>query len=86
MMQYLTIYEMNDVHQVTYCNKRDINPLRANPTKRPNTLKQFVGKLLKGLIHFMSLVLETPENETLSDVFRWYRMRSVVLNRLITSI
>ena len=77
---------MNDAHQVTYCNKRDINPLSAKPTKRANTLKQFVGKLRKGLIHFMPLVLETPENETLSDVFRWYRMRSVALNGLITSI
>ena len=77
---------MNDAHQVTYCKKRDINPLSANPTKRANTLKQFVGKFLKGLIHFMPLVLETPENETLSDVFRWYRMRSVALNGLITSI
>ena len=77
---------MNDAHQITYCKKRDINPLSANSTKRANTLKQFVGKLLKGLIHFMPLVLETPENETLSDVFRWYRMRSVALNGLITSI
>ena len=64
------IYEMNDVDQVIYCNKRDINLLSASPTKWSNTLKQFVDKLLKGLIHLMPLVLETPEHQTLSDVFR----------------
>ena len=40
----------------------NINPLSANPTKRLNTLKQFVGKLptnfLSALDHFVGLALK----------------------------
>ena len=40
----------------------NINPLSANPTKWPNTLKQFVGKLptncLSVLGHFINLALK----------------------------
>ena len=39
-----------------------LNPLSANPTKRPNTLKQFVGKLptncLSVFNHFVQLALK----------------------------
>ena len=39
-----------------------INPLSANPTKRPNTLKQFVGKLptnrLSVFDHFVNFALK----------------------------
>ena len=39
-----------------------INPLSANPTKWPNTLKQFVGKLPTNCLsvfgHFVNLALE----------------------------
>ena len=39
-----------------------LNPLSANPTKRSNTLKQFVGNLptncLSVFDHFMKLVLK----------------------------
>ena len=39
-----------------------VNPLSANPTKWPSTLKQFVGKLLKNFLsvfgHFVNLVLK----------------------------
>ena len=31
--------------QVLPKEKQNLNPLNANPTKWPNTLKQFVGKL-----------------------------------------
>ena len=39
-----------------------LNPLSANPTKWPNTLKQFVGKLSMNCLsvfgHFVGLVLK----------------------------
>ena len=39
------------------------NPLSANPTKRPNTLKQFVGKLPTNCLsvfgHFVNLALNS---------------------------
>ena len=39
-----------------------LNPLSANPTKRPNTLKQFAGKLLTNCLsvfdHFVKLALK----------------------------
>ena len=39
-----------------------LNPLSANPTKRPNTLKQFVGKLPANCLsvfgHFVNLALK----------------------------
>ena len=40
----------------------EFNPLRANPTKWPNTLKQFAGKLLTDFLsvfgHFVNLALK----------------------------
>ena len=57
------------------CN---LNPLSVNPTKWPNTLKQFVGKLpkncsgkfdhfvklaLKGLKQQLAYILETAKNK-----------------------
>ena len=40
----------------------DINPISANPTKWPNTLKQFVAKLPTNCLsvfgHFVNLVLK----------------------------
>ena len=40
----------------------DLNPLRTNPTKWPNTLKQFVGKLPTNCLsvfgHFVNLALK----------------------------
>ena len=42
------------------------NPLSANPTKRPNTLKQFVGKLPTNCLsvfgHFLNLTLKVLTN------------------------
>ena len=39
-----------------------LNPLSANPTKWPNTLKQFAGKLLTNCLsvfdHFVKLALK----------------------------
>ena len=37
-----------DIHEGTL-SPNCFKPLSANPTKWPNTLKQFVGNLLKGL-------------------------------------
>ena len=43
-------------------NPNHVNPLRANPTKWPNTLKQFVGKLPTNCLsvfgHFINLALK----------------------------
>ena len=43
-------------------NRENINPLSANPTKWPNTLKQFVDKLpvncLSVFGHFANLALK----------------------------
>ena len=45
-----------------YINCHYINPLSANPTKWPNTFKQFVGKLTPNCLsvfdHFVKLALE----------------------------
>ena len=47
------------ISSLTY---KPINPLRANPTKRPNTLKQFDGELpmncLSVFDHFVKLALK----------------------------
>ena len=44
-----------------------INPLSANPTKWPNTLKQFVGKLPTNCLsvfgHFVNLALKRLKSE-----------------------
>ena len=49
---------MNEAHELFL----QINPLSANPTKWPNTLKQFVGKLptncLSVFDHFVELALK----------------------------
>ena len=49
--------------------KAAINPLRANPTKWSNTLKQFIGKLLTNILslfdHFVKLALKGLKNEVL---------------------
>ena len=47
----------------TLLNKiSEVNPLSANPIKWPNTLKQFVGKLLTNCLrvfdHFVRLALK----------------------------
>ena len=49
---------MNEAHELFL----QINPLSANPTKWPNTLKQFVGKLPTNCLsvfgHFVKLALK----------------------------
>ena len=50
-------------------NHWSFNPLSANPTKWPNTLKQFVGKLptncLSVFDHFVKLALKGLSNDQL---------------------
>ena len=50
-----------------------INPLSANPTKRSNTLKQFVGKLptncLSVFDHFMKLALKGLKKYCLTESY-----------------
>ena len=47
VIQTSTLINLPSHHFQPFCSKDEnvLNPLRANPTKRPNTLKQFVGKL-----------------------------------------
>ena len=46
---------------VDHAQTLEVNPLSANPTKWPNTLKQFVGKLATNCLsvfgHFVNLAL-----------------------------
>ena len=73
-----------------------LNPLSANPTKWPNTLKQFVGKLPTNCLnlfgHFVNLVLKglkfTPTlsvrtlNLNLTQNYtRWWRLAKFSQNR-----
>ena len=52
-----------------------LNPLNANPTKRPNTLKQFVGKLptncLSVFDHFVKLALKGLIKTCLQEAFKF---------------
>ena len=61
----LTVDKVSVSHLISfsrYQTKCVINPLNANPTKWPNTLKQFVGKLPTNCLsvfgHFVNLVLK----------------------------
>ena len=51
----------NSIHQLL-AKALFVNPLSANPTKWPNTLKQFVGKLPTNCLsvfgHFVGLALK----------------------------
>ena len=51
-----------------------VNPLSANPTKWPNTLKQFVGKLPTNCLsvfgHFVNLALKR------SKISKFYTLRN----------
>ena len=48
--------------------RSSLNPLTANPTKWPNTLKQFVAKLLTNFLsvfdHFVKLALKDLTRKT----------------------
>ena len=47
VIQTSTLINLSSHHFQPFCSKDEnvLNPLSANPTKWPNTLKQFVGKL-----------------------------------------
>ena len=51
-------------------NLPKLNPLSANPTKWPNTLKQFVSKLLTNFlsvfVHFVKLALKGLTQHTIT--------------------
>ena len=53
---------MSKYQSINIANTNILKPLRANPTKWSNTLKQFVGKLstnwLSVFAHFIKLALE----------------------------
>ena len=67
---------------------RSFNPLSANPTKWPNTLKQFVGKLPTNCLsvfgHFVNLVLKivSPNTSVKGTDFSYI---SDMINRIISS-
>ena len=48
--------------------QKEVNPLSADPTKWPNTLKQFVDKLTTNCLsvfgHFVRLVLKVLTNQS----------------------
>ena len=58
---YYTLYSIHDQcpnYKETSLHEEHINPLRANPTKWSNTLKQFVSFFLSVFDHFVGLTLK----------------------------
>ena len=74
------------------CLLKSLNPLSANFTKWPNTLKQFVGKLpancLSEFGHFVGLAFKglklTLQNKTgLSSMRRWFILHTLKVLKVL---
>ena len=71
----------HDFFLLNYIFTTLVNPLRANPIKWSNTLKQFVGKLptnyLSVFDHFVELALKELKSDDMQEYFR--NIKEVIL-------